>query len=440
MAANTVGDFIKSVFPTLVNKSGSVFQALFANPNEDGTVETIFNELEAERKVWESDGSSIYNQTGEQLEKTLGLFSVLKRINSDTDETLLNRLRLLFYRNGDTVWGDKWNILKLFKVFFGTDKVWIVNNTESFENNLLENGNFENTTGWTLDNCTYDTEARFEETRGILFNASGTCLQRVTVAASKVHFLHFFLKGNIRVQIIDNNGRYWNPTGGDIGSWSTSEYYNSFSTATWDNKNIFFITDESVSAVTIKFVYAPGYYGFIDYVMLNAKTKASTFSLIVVFEGTITDETVGLAPGTNDPITAYDNDKMGYFSPGGTDAQKKALDSMSYFDQSPITDNVHPVMAEGTDDVEPKTGYDNMTYLGDENNDGTTVLAPESMTGTDGQKTVNYEKVSYFDKSFLFGGSGGNQTDLYSEILDIVQPGGVTSFIELLTRESDENQ
>jgi hypothetical protein len=97
-------------------------------------------------------------------------------------------------------------------------------------------------------------------------------------------------------------------------------------------------------------------------------------------------------------------------------------------------------MAEGTDDVEPKTGYDNMTYLGDENNDGTTVLAPESITGTDGQKTVNYEKVSYFDKSFLFGGSGGNQTDLYSEILDIVQPGGVTSFIELLTRESDENQ
>ena len=129
----------------------------------------------------------------------------------------------------------------------------------------------------------YDTEARFEETRGILFNASGTCLQRVTVAASKVYFLHFFLKGNIRVQIIDNNGRYWNPTGGDIGSWSTSEYYNSFSTSIWDNKNIFFITDESVSAVTIKFVYAPGYYGFIDYVMLNAKTKASTFSLIAVF-------------------------------------------------------------------------------------------------------------------------------------------------------------
>src|SRR5574344_1208591 len=101
MAVNTVGDFIKSVFPTLINKKKSVFSALFANDSKTGTIETIFNELEETRKVWEIDSANIYNQTGEQLEKTLALFSVLERVNSDTDHTILARLRLLFYRNGD---------------------------------------------------------------------------------------------------------------------------------------------------------------------------------------------------------------------------------------------------------------------------------------------------------------------------------------------------
>lgn len=71
MAVNTVGDFIKSVFPTLINKKKSVFSALFANDSKTGTIETIFNELEETRKVWEIDSANIYNQTGEQLEKTL---------------------------------------------------------------------------------------------------------------------------------------------------------------------------------------------------------------------------------------------------------------------------------------------------------------------------------------------------------------------------------
>ena len=57
MAVNTVGDFIKSVFPTLINKKKSVFSALFANDSKTGTIETIFNELEETRKVWEIDSA-----------------------------------------------------------------------------------------------------------------------------------------------------------------------------------------------------------------------------------------------------------------------------------------------------------------------------------------------------------------------------------------------
>lgn len=431
MAVNTVGDFIKSVFPTLINKKKSVFAALFANDDKTGTIETIFNELEETRKVWEVDGADIYNQTGEQLEKTLGLFSVLERVNSDTDETILARLRLLFYRNGDTVWGDKWNILNLFKEFFNSENVWLINNTD--DENLLINGDFENQDAWILtDGASYEREARFEGTTGILFNSSGTLKQTVSVSAKTVYFLHFFLKGNVKVNITDNNGRYWIPDG-DTGAWSNTEHWTSFVCAKdWCNRSMFFINDSLVSSVTVTFGYESGYYGFVDYVRLNKKTKASTFSLIAVFEGTTTDDTANLAPGTNDPIVAFDYDSMMYGSPGNADATQDAQ-GVSFLDDEntgTITEDVSPTVHGGKDDVEPTEGYENMTYLDEQK-----ALAPESPVGYDGHKSVDYEKMSYFDKSFLFGRSG--LKELYQGIMDIVQPAGVTSFIELLTRETD---
>lgn len=354
MAVNKIGDFIKSVFSTLVNKNGAVFQALFANPSGDGTVETIFNELESERKVWEVNGSSIYNQTGEQLNKTLHLLSVITRLNSDTDETILNRIKLIFYRNGATLWGDKWNVIDIFKTFFNTKNVYIVNNTESFDDNLLVNGDFEKTDGWTLDGCCYDTEARFEDNYGILFNAAGSCTQTVSVDSDSVYFVHFFLKGNVRLQITDNTGRFWNPTKDEFGSWSDEESIVSYQSTNWDNKSIFFITDDKVTGVTIKFLYTDKYYGFLDFVRLNKKTGASTFSLVVVLDGSASDEDTGLAPGENDPV-----------------------------------------------------------------------------------ESVDYSKVSYYDKTFMFNGKGINRIDLYKEIMNIVNAAGISATIELLTREDN---
>lgn len=430
MAVNTVGDFIKSVFPTLINKKKSVFSALFANDSKTGTIETIFNELEETRKVWEIDSANIYNQTGEQLEKTLALFSVLERVNSDTDHTILARLRLLFYRNGDKVWGDKWNILNLFKTFFNSENVWLINNTD--DENLLINGDFENQGAWVLtDGASYEREARFEGTTGILFNSSGTLEQTVNVNAKTVYFLHFFLKGNVRVKITDNNGRYWIPKG-YTGAWGNTEHWTSFASNDWCNRSMFFINDSRVSSVTVTFGYETGHFGFVDYVRLNKKTKASTFSLIAVFEGTTTDDTANLAPGTNDPIVAHDYDHMMYGSPGNADATQDAQ-GVSYLDDentAAITEDVSPTVHGGNSDVEPMEGYDNMTYLDEQK-----ALAPDSPVGYDGHKTVDYEKMSYFDNAFLFG--RGGLKELYQGIMDIVQPAGVTSFIELLTRETD---
>lgn len=434
MAVNSIGDFIRSVFPTLINKNGTIFRALLADKaTEDGTIEKIFTELEETRKAW-TERKSIYDMTGEQLDKTLSVISVLKRLQNESEATFLKRNELLFYRNGDKVWGDKWNILNMFKTFFNNDNVYIVNNTD--EENLLLDGNFERRNAWTLDDAVYEHEARFEETTGVLFNACGTCAQSANVQKNRAYFLHFFLKGNIRVRIVDNNGRYWNPNGDEFGVWSANEYLQSFESSDWNNKSMFFITDDNVTSVSVEFVYEPGYYAFLDFVRLNLKTGASTFSLIAVFEGVYSDETASLAPGTNDDIIAPDYDTMGYHSPGEEDAKAVADDSLSFLDDeesASLNGEVSPVVTEGSEDIEPLDGYDNMTYLDEEK-----ALAPNSPVNSDDYKTVDYTKVSYFDSAYIFGATGKEAEEIYQQLLDIVQAGGIPGTIEILTREQDD--
>lgn len=432
MAVNSIGDFIRSVFPTLVNKIGTTFKALLADGEGGGTVEKIFEDLEETRKAW-TENKSIYSQSGEQLQKTLAVFSVISQLQNESEATFLKRNELLFYRNGDKVWGDKWNILNIFKTFFNNQNIYLVNNTEKFEDNLLEDGNFERQNAWTLEDSSYEREARFEETTGVLFNASGTCKQSVNVNTDTSYFLHFFLKGNIRVQIQDNNNRYWNPNGGEFGAWSNTEYSMHFESTDWDNKSFYFITDVNVSSVQVIFLYEPGYYAFLDYVRLNEKTGASTFSLVAVFEGVYSDETANLAPGTNDDIVAFDYDNMGYHSPGEEDAKQKDYDSMSYLDDAPLEEDVSPIVTEGSNDIEPLNGYENMTYFDEQK-----ALAPQSPVNSDDFKSVDYSKMSYFDSAYIFGATGKEAEEIYQELLDIVQPAGITSTIEILTREQDD--
>ena len=46
MATNSVGDFIRSVFPTIVSKSGKTFRALLTDGDGGGTIEKVFSVLE----------------------------------------------------------------------------------------------------------------------------------------------------------------------------------------------------------------------------------------------------------------------------------------------------------------------------------------------------------------------------------------------------------
>ena len=134
MATNSVGDFIRSVFPTIVSKSGKTFRALLADGEGGGTVEKVFSDLEETRKAW-TDVKSIYDMRGEMFKKTMSVFSVLTMLPTDTEETYRNRLRLLFHRNGHTLWGTAFDILDIFKTLTDNKNIYLVNNTD--DKNLL---------------------------------------------------------------------------------------------------------------------------------------------------------------------------------------------------------------------------------------------------------------------------------------------------------------
>ncbi|MGL4981278.1 MAG: hypothetical protein ACRC4W_00210 [Treponemataceae bacterium] len=394
MYVNTIGDFIKSVLPSKINKNDPVLKALLADDG-NSTLENILNDFEAERKKW-CNNSSVYTQTDEQLKKTMNLISVLSRFDTETEKSFIKRNELLFYRLGDKVWGTKWNILKIFKSLIGNDNVYLVNNTELYEDSILLDGNFERKNAWTLNGCTYEREARFDESIGILFNKSGTCSQSVSVNTNKSYFLHFFIKGKIRVKIQDLEGKHWNPNKGEFGDWTEAEYLYSFSSTEWNDSSLFFITNNNVNNVKITFVYHEESFCFLDYVRLFLKSRASTFSIIAIFEGLYSDDTVSLAPGKDDPINDFNFEKMGYLS------------------------------------AKDVSDYDNVDYI-----DQTTVLAPKTPLKGDDFKGIDYEKVSYFENSFIAGPDIKTAEEIYKEILDIIQPAGVTSFVEVLTRESD---
>jgi hypothetical protein len=462
---NTTGDFLQSILSTLVNKDDEVFKALIANPEETGAIETIFNELETVRDEW-CNNSDVYNQIGEMLEKTLAYFSVLERLFEENDESFKARNELLFYRNGDSLWGDKWDILGIFKRYFNTDKVFIVNDTNPINENLFLDGDFEEGDAWILENCVYDKSARFSNRFGILFNIPGSCRQDVDIERDTTYFIHFFLDGHIGVKIKDNNNRYWDIGSGEFGEWVNKEVVNNYSTNQWDAVRMFFLTDDQANKATISFTGIDDSIAMLDYVRLFKKGNYSSFTLIANFTGLYTADTMSMAPGQGDPVRRQDYSKYGYFSAGKHDRDPINYDNLSFFedaaingndkiedgdrlsfmetaalneDEDPVMANENddrlsvnsdkdPVMAGGKDDVGETEGT-NASYIAD------TPLAPGE--GDDDGEDVNYEGMSYIEQANLFGTDTVRPEGVYTELLEIVKAGGISSYIEILVKETE---
>ena len=341
MAANTTGDFIRSVFPSIVNRTGDVFGALFANEEGKGTLEVLFDDLEESRLQWQGDSDNVYNQTGSQLEKTRRLLSPFNRHLSDTDTQIVKRLYTLLYRTGDTLWGTKWDIINCVRYYLEVYDVFIVNNAQDYASSLLSNGDFEENTedtsgtlvptGWTVSgSATYSSEddEHFEESHGMAFTAAdGVCSQSVTLEAASIYWLHFFLSGIIRVALVDPDGLYWDA---DALSWTSDECFATFentSSDDWQEQSLHFTTGDA-GVYTLIFQGAEDESkGCVDLAMMFLNTTAPSYLVVAVYNGdtsVMIDGAHYAVQGADSEETwaaeGWDFDSFHYFAPEETPA------------------------------------------------------------------------------------------------------------------------
>jgi hypothetical protein len=68
---------------------------------------------------------------------------------------------------------------------------------------------------------------------------------------------------------------------------------------------------------------------------------------------------------------------------------------------------------------------------------GDTPLAPGKGDDDDGVD-VNYDVMSYIEQANLFGNDVVRPESVYTELLELVRAGGITPYIEILTKTTEE--
>ena len=372
--------------PKTIDKSKPVFSSLIANDKNTAVIQKQLNYLFAYMKEWIST-PDVYLQTGVMLMKTITFFSFLERFADETEKSLKNRFAAIFVRNHDSKWGTPFDVKNVFKQYFPSGKIYLVENTNKIDDpvpelaNLLLDGDIgeDTPTDWTLVNCTASADARFSKSYGIKFNqAGGTLSQNVElhVREDAEHnplttsfFLHFFLKGTINVQIKNSSGKYWDY---ENKEWKNSAVDNIFTTAVednngnvlsyeWDNRFLYFTLDDT-DTITVYFKYAD-VETYADYFRLFQKQPYSSFTVIAHFEGNTASKAFGLAAGDEDP-------------------------------------NI-----ETASDTPPQPRYGN---------------------------------YGYFDKSFLSGVPIGFAKDIYEDLLEYLRAQGVKAYLDILIKDYTE--
>jgi hypothetical protein len=146
----------------------------------------------------------------------------------------------------------------------------------------------------------------------------------------------------------------------------------------------------------------------LDYARLFKKGNYSSFTLIANFTGLYTANTMSMAPGKDDPVRRRDYSHFGYFSDGKRDKDPVDPDNPSFADIKPT----------------------NNMYLNEEK-----ALAPGEEDDDDDGVNINYDLMTYIEQANLFGNDTVRPEEVYTEILEIVKAGGISSYIELLTKE-----
>lgn len=296
---------LRGNFPKTIDKSQPIFSSIVANEKADAAIQKQLTDLFNYMKEWIST-PNVYDQTGVMLNKTITFFSFLERFADETEKSLKNRFAAIFIRNHDTRWGTAYDIKSVFRQYFPSATIYLVENTNKIDDsvpalaNLFLDGDITTSspTDWTLVNCSASEAARFSKKFGILLNQSGAKLsQAVSVNAASTYFLHFFLKGKVSVQVKNNENNYWDYSS---KTWSNLPVDNEFESDDWDNQSMFIITDSETTSIDVSFNYVDTE-TYIDYFRLFAKQPYGSFTVIAHFEGNTAVNAFGLAAGDDDP-------------------------------------------------------------------------------------------------------------------------------------------
>ncbi len=304
-----VGDVLRESWSGNIDKNGEVFGAVFANDERNGAVEKCFTEIKEFCRTYTAT-PSVYEQTDEMLDKTVSFFSFLERFFNESDDSLKNRFRAIFYRNGNTTWGTPYDVKTVFKEYFHASDIYLLESTNDVDDSLLQmisDTDFESgTTKWKFSGCGLTGKASFSKAKGCEFPSSATdenAAQTITVNNSHVYFIHWFMNGNLRVRIKNNTtGLFWNSS---AKTWNGSECFAEFEASKWSNKSLFFSlknieTGDSEIEISFWNVHCKSCY--LDYVLCFEKQLYPSFTLVVHYTGEMAKNAMSIAEGSKDSL------------------------------------------------------------------------------------------------------------------------------------------
>ena len=343
----TVKEQLRSNFPSIIDKTMPVFTSLVASDDGSAVIEKHLNDIISYMAEWRNI-KSIYETRGTALEYMADFFTYLERFLDEKEKSYLDRIRAIFVRGHDKVWGTPFNVIHTFKAYFGIDTVFLVENTRDKSENLITNYDFDDLNDWTNSDVTLSYDACFLKQYGVLFGEGGYISQDVAVTKDSGYWLHCFYKGSVTMEVTGGHSFRWNVN---------SEQYESVAAKVtetsdeWKDISLFFVADGS--SVTIKISGEED--SCCDYPRLFLKNGSPSFTVVVQFVGDSAKNALALAPGQADPTT------------------------------------------------------------------------------------INYDIAGYYDQDYLTGANSGYALDLYMELLGYVKAVGVTAFLEIVNKNTEEN-
>jgi hypothetical protein len=295
-----------------INKNDPVIQSILSDYEGNGATANEIEELVKFINYY-TRTDDIRNHRDNSLDLIIKEFTNLNRRVLEKDEIYLRRCLSITERKKDQVWGTKWNIKHIFETYFDGIEIFVAENTS--DANLVINGDFEVADeGWDIDGgAEISYSARFSGGRGLYFNrAAGSAAQSVELEEG-AYVLHFFLQGNVDVEVKDSAGKYW-----DMNrlEWLDNPAVNKFESGLWDDQSMFIkVLPEYGDVITVKFIGTEEYVITLDYARLYRKLPYPTYTVIVKNDGyAVADKTLHLGRGIEDPdpaITWYP--KESYF-------------------------------------------------------------------------------------------------------------------------------